>query len=93
MGFAPAIWAAREKVLTQGSDQQGFAIVIDIGKTMSKITLWSRAGALLDRQVRPNAPCKEGGIARLDADGIADWALGVLAAKGLLYVVPSQVPG
>ena len=78
-------------VLAQGSDSRGFAIVIDIGKTMSKITLWSRAGALLDRQVRPNQPCERNGIARLDADGIAQWALGVLAGhaqSGAEYIVP-----
>jgi len=65
--------------------------VIDIGKTMSKITLWSREGQLLDRQVRPNAKCEEGGIARLDAAGIADWATGVLrghADSGVEYIVP-----
>lgn len=65
--------------------------MIDIGKTMSKITLWSRDGQLLDRQVRPNAKCEEGGIARLDAAGIADWATGVLrghADSGVEYIVP-----
>jgi hypothetical protein len=77
-----ALLRARESVLTQGSVQSevgaGWAIVIDIGKTMSKVSLWSRDGQLLDRQVRPNAKCEEGGIARLDAAGIADWAKGVL---------------
>ncbi|WJS99674.1 FGGY-family carbohydrate kinase [Novosphingobium humi] len=65
--------------------------MIDIGKTMSKITLWSREGQLLDRQVRPNERCEEGGIARLDAAGIAAWATGVLgghANSGVEYIVP-----
>jgi sugar (pentulose or hexulose) kinase len=68
-----------------------FAIVIDIGKTMSKVTLWSRDGQLLDRQVRPNEKCEEGGIARLDASGMAGWIKQVLAShagKGVEYIVP-----
>lgn len=79
-----------EQVLN-GEGSKGFAIVIDIGKTMAKITLWSREGRLLDRQVRPNAPCAEQGIARLDADGIAAWATGVLATmagSGAQVIVP-----
>ena len=81
----------KESLLTQNSATTGFAIVIDIGKTMAKVTLWSRAGRLLDRQVRPNAPCTEQGIARLDADGIAAWLRTVLAAhanSGAEYIVP-----
>jgi sugar (pentulose or hexulose) kinase len=55
--------------------ERGFALVIDIGKTLSKITLWSREGDLLDRQVRPNAVCAVDGLRRLDAAGIGDWLL------------------
>ena len=99
MGFAGAnipCFALRERVLTEPATRRSaitgaFAIVIDIGKTMSKITLWSREGRLLDRQVRPNARCEEGGIARLDAQGIGDWAQGVLASyagSGADYIVP-----
>lgn len=68
-----------------------FAIVLDLGKTLSKITLWSREGRLLDRQVRPNARPVVGDVARLDAEGIADWARATLAShagKGVEYIVP-----
>ena len=57
----------------------GTFIVIDIGKTLSKVTLWNRDGRLLDRQVRTNATCTEGGIRRLDMTGIGDWVLATLA--------------
>jgi sugar (pentulose or hexulose) kinase len=66
-------------------------IVIDIGKTLAKVTWWSRDGHLLDRQVRANAVCRENGIARLDVDGIAAWLIAALAAgnsAGVEYVVP-----
>lgn len=55
------------------------------------MTLWSRDGRLLDRQQRANAVCSEGGIARLDAAGIAAWlrtALAKYAGEGVQYCVP-----
>lgn len=57
----------------------GAAIVIDIGKTLSKVSLWSAEGALLDRQTRPNASVMIDGLKRLDVDGIADWLMTALA--------------
>jgi len=59
---------------------QGAIIVIDLGKTLSKVTLWTREGRLLDRQVRPNAPVVVDGLARLDVEGIGDWLLQAIAA-------------
>ena len=59
---------------------QGAIIVIDLGKTLSKVTLWTSCGRLLDRQVRPNAPVVVDGLNRLDVDGIGDWLLQAMAA-------------
>jgi len=59
---------------------KGAIIVIDLGKTLSKVTLWTREGRLLDRQVRPNAPVVVDGLRRLDVTGIGAWLLGALAA-------------
>lgn len=70
---------------------RGFALVIDIGKTLSKITLWSRDGRLIDRQVRPNAACKQGGLRRLDAAGIGAWLIDALA-KYRDHPIESIVP-
>lgn len=58
--------------------KSGFAIVVDIGKTLSKVTLWSREGRLLDRQVCPNASSVIDGMRRLDTAGIGDWLIGAL---------------
>jgi sugar (pentulose or hexulose) kinase len=69
----------------------GFAIVIDVGKTLSKVSLWSRDGVMLDRATRPNAAAEVDGIARLDADGIAGFVLDSLARMGgtsVEYIVP-----
>ncbi|WP_036501730.1 FGGY-family carbohydrate kinase [Novosphingobium sp. AP12] len=51
----------------------GVFIVVDIGKTLSKVTLWTRAGQMVDRKVRPNSACEKDGVRCLDADGIGDW--------------------
>ncbi|MFM5950098.1 MAG: FGGY-family carbohydrate kinase [Novosphingobium sp.] len=59
---------------------EGAFIVIDLGKTLSKVSLWSRAGELLDRQTRPTAPVEVDGLRRLDAAGIGDWLVEALSA-------------
>jgi len=57
----------------------GATIVIDLGKTLSKVTLWDEAGCLLDRQTRPNAPVIVKGLRCLDAEGIGAWLTEALA--------------
>lgn len=52
---------------------QGSFIVVDIGKTLSKLTLWTREGEMVDRHVRPNVVQTLDGIRRLDIDGIGSW--------------------
>lgn len=59
--------------------ETGAFIVIDMGKTLSKVSLWSRDGHMLDRQTRPNVVCEDQGIRRLDANGIGTWLLDMLA--------------
>lgn len=54
-------------------------IVIDLGKTLSKVSLWSAEGAMLDRQVRPASPRELGSVRRLDSDGIESWLIEALA--------------
>lgn len=51
----------------------GRYIVVDVGKTLSKVSLWTREGRIVDRQVRPNAPCERDGVRCLDAEAIGEW--------------------
>lgn len=56
--------------------KDGAFIVIDLGKSLSKVSLWDRAGRRLDARARPNAV--GGGV--LDVAGIAGWLVEALAA-------------
>ncbi len=63
-------------------------IVIDIGKTHAKLTLWNPAGTLIERRTRVNA--KLDGV--LDAAGIEDWLTEVLREFARLADVGAIIP-
>ncbi len=67
--------------------EDGAFIVIDMGKTLAKVSLWDRAGRRLDVRTRPNAAA--GGV--LDVNGISAWlveALGAFAGHPVEAIVP-----
>ncbi|TWJ06661.1 FGGY-family carbohydrate kinase [Altererythrobacter ishigakiensis] len=71
--------------------KHGFAIVVDIGKTLAKVSLWSRDGEMVARETRPNEVVEVDGIRRLDAKGIGEWltsALSSFAGHPVEYIVP-----
>jgi len=56
------------------------AIVLDVGKTLSKLTLWSHRGQSLDRWVRPNERIEtDAGYRGLDVVGVEGWLAGALS--------------
>lgn len=57
----------------------GATIVIDMGKTLSKVSLWDREGRMVDRHVRPNTPLSVDGLRRLDLEESGRWLLKTLA--------------
>jgi sugar (pentulose or hexulose) kinase len=67
-------------------------IVIDIGKTLAKVSLWSRDGALIARETRPNQRVDAGVCASLDVAGIEAWLVVTLAAFAPLADVGSIIP-
>lgn len=67
--------------------KHGAFIVIDMGKSLSKVSLWDRAGRRLDARARPNAV----GSGVLDVAGIADWLVEALAAWSA-HLVEAIVP-
>jgi sugar (pentulose or hexulose) kinase len=59
--------------------QGNAVIVIDIGKTLAKATLWDADRTLIARETRPNARIDCGAYTGLDIDGIDAWLGDVLA--------------
>lgn len=57
---------------------KGAIIVIDLGKTLSKVSLWTREGRMIDRRVRPNGPFIVDGVRGLDVDTVGAWMLDML---------------
>jgi sugar (pentulose or hexulose) kinase len=53
--------------------------VLDIGKTMAKLSLWRADGAPVARASRPNARVQAEGYAALDVDGIEAWLADTLS--------------
>jgi sugar (pentulose or hexulose) kinase len=73
-------------------------IVLDVGKTLSKLSLWTPEGHLLERRTRPNPRIGEnpgighGQYATLDAAGIEHWVGETLRELAQLAHVGSIVP-
>jgi sugar (pentulose or hexulose) kinase len=71
--------------------EQGIAVV-DIGKTRSKLTLWSLAGARLAGFDRANLTPAAAGPLQLDLAGVAAWLTGALASAARVAELTAIVP-
>lgn len=67
-------------------------IVLDIGKTLSKASLWTPAGRLIAKRSRLNVPQNDGPYAALDAAGIESWLKTVLIEFASLADVGHLIP-
>src|SRR5690242_5355268 len=73
-------------------------IVLDVGKTLSKLTLWQAGGRLVERRSRPNNRIQyrpSGGATPylgLDAAGIESWLEATLRDFGQLAEVGELIP-
>jgi sugar (pentulose or hexulose) kinase len=67
-------------------------IVLDVGKTLSKLSLWTAEGRLLERRTRPNPRIDAGQYATLDAVGIEHWLEDTLGDLAQLAHVGSIIP-
>ncbi len=70
---------------------KGRIAVLDVGKTLAKLTIWSADGRLEDRHVRPNARAvSDQGYPCLDVAGIDAWlaqTLRAVAEKGHISAI------
>ena len=71
---------------------RGSVVVIDIGKTLSKATLWGPDGTLVARLTRPNERVPGPGYLALDAAGIEAWLETALADLGKRGPIDAIVP-
>lgn len=67
-------------------------VVLDIGKTNSKLTLWTADGACLERRVRPNATLERGRYKTLDVAGIDAWLEETLRDYARRAVISTLIP-
>ncbi len=54
-------------------EEVGDIIVLDVGKTLSKLSRWSSNGVMRTKMTRPNAQRMQNGVAVLDVAGIGAW--------------------
>lgn len=67
-------------------------VVLDVGKTMSKLTLWSAGGELIARDTRVNERIEGSRYASLDVAGIEQWLVATLNRFSGLAEIGSIIP-
>ncbi|MBI5941359.1 MAG: carbohydrate kinase [Caulobacterales bacterium] len=67
-------------------------VVLDVGKTATKATLWAPDGDCIGRQVRANRKIETGTYLSLDVEGIETWLAAVLSEFSSLGRIGSIVP-
>ena len=72
--------------------QDKAVIVVDIGKTLAKASLWQADGTLIARETRPNQRIDYGAYLALDLDGIEAWLATVFTAFAAQAEIGAIVP-
>lgn len=67
-------------------------IVLDVGKTLSKLTLWTADGQLLERRTRLNQRISLPRYTALDAAGIEAWLIETLTEFAALAPISAIIP-
>lgn len=70
----------------------GSVVVLDVGKTLAKISLWSPARELIERKCRPSGRSVDTGLPCLDYAGIEHWLAETLAEYGRMAEISAIVP-
>ncbi|MAK60247.1 MAG: carbohydrate kinase [Ponticaulis sp.] len=72
--------------------EQNAIVVLDIGKTMSKLSLWTVSGDLICRESRPNERRSHGDFDVLDVEGIAPWVIETLGSFSERAMISKIIP-
>lgn len=70
----------------------GRTLVLDVGKTLAKLSLWRADGTLEQRRTRPNQRIDTGRYVALDAAGIETWMVEVLREFAALGPIDAIIP-
>jgi sugar (pentulose or hexulose) kinase len=71
---------------------KGWTVVLDVGKTLSKASLWDESGNRIASRSRPNQSVIYDGVPVLDAHGIEGWLIQALSEFANLGPIDSIVP-
>jgi sugar (pentulose or hexulose) kinase len=72
--------------------REACTVVLDVGKTHAKLTLWTRTGAQLARRTRANVSRQTSHYCALDTAGIETWLEATLQEFSTLGAVTAIVP-
>lgn len=67
-------------------------VVLDIGKTIAKLSLWEKDGKLLNQKSRTNEICNNGYFQCLDIKGIENWLFETLAEFAKTSKIKAIIP-
>jgi sugar (pentulose or hexulose) kinase len=67
-------------------------VVLDVGKTVAKLSLWTAGGALVTRRTRANDSEGKSVVAGLDVDAIETWMAEVLSDFAKLGPIGAIIP-
>lgn len=71
---------------------RGHTVVLDVGKTLSKLTLWAPDGSLVARRTRQNARIRSSSYLTLDTDGIEKWLASTLGEFATMARICAIIP-
>jgi sugar (pentulose or hexulose) kinase len=69
-----------------------WTVVLDVGKTLAKATLWNEARECVAERIRPNERASAGKMCTLDAVGIEQWLERTLKEFAVLGPVRTIIP-
>jgi len=72
--------------------RKGCIVVLDVGKSLSKLTIWSPDRELLERRTHRNSRAVANGYPALDVKGIGFWLAQTLAAYAHLGEITAIIP-
>jgi len=71
---------------------QGLIVVLDLGKTLSKLSIWTREGVMIERRIYVNQAVESEIYKSLDVVGIEAWIASTLSDFARLGAIDALIP-